>query len=156
VTTRNGDYAKVENWTNYFNTNEGTFFTDVHLPYDPATDAATRYFLQVQGSSILNIYKNSTSTNANVYDGTTALSRSFATGDNKFVQGYSVSGNVKSIGRNNFSVVTNTLNGTAWNNYETSNELVFGQENNNIAWIRKISYYPNYLTVTQQKTLIED
>jgi hypothetical protein len=156
VTTRNGDYAKVENWTNYFNTNEGTFFTDVHLPYDPATDAATRYFLQVQGSSILNIYKNSTSTNVNVYDGTTALNRSFATGDNKFVQGYSVSGNVKSIGRNNFSIVTNTLNGTAWNNYETSNELVFGQENNNVAWIRKISYYPNYLTVTQQKTLIED
>ena len=156
VTTRNGDYAKVENWTNYFNTNEGTFFTDIHVPYDLATDAATRYFAQVQGSTFLSIYKNSQSTSVNTYDGVTGHSRSFQTGDNKFIAGYSVDAAIKSIGANNLSISTGALNGPSWNNYETNNELVFGQENNNIGWIRKLAYYPNYLSVTQQKTLIED
>jgi hypothetical protein len=154
--SRSPDYAKISNMLDFFDPTEGTFYVDQEVSYDYGTDTNTRYPLQVNGSAILVIYKNSNSSAINTYDGSSALSRTPTTpGRNKIVMGYSLSEARKSMSING-STTSNTLNGLNWKDYEQDNEIVFGNENNNVAWVRKIAYYPKYLSDEQKSALTEN
>lgn len=152
--TRAGDYAKVTNALDFFNPNEGTFYVDQYIPFDYSTDYPTRYILATSGMLI--IYKNSNSNSINTYDGTTGLSRTSNTpGRNKVMMGYSLSEAEKSLTLNG-SNVANTLNGLDWRMVSSNQTINFGQESNNHGHIKKIAYYPQYLSTSQKIALTEE
>lgn len=156
--TRSPDYAGIKSVLNFFNAHKGTFYTEQYFPWDGSNDATTRYPVQFKNVSVLTIYKNSNSNGINTFDSSSALSRTVTSpGLAKLASGYEQGGN-KNFSYNG-STVSNTFNGGNWvdatSSYYGSDELVFGNDNNNHAWIKKIAYYPEKMTDGQLSALTE-
>ena len=145
----------------FFNANKGTFYTEQYFPWDGSNDASTRYPVSLRNISVLVLYKNSNSNAINTYDNSTALSRTVTSpGLAKLAMGYEQGGD-KNISYNG-STSSNAFNGGAWlDNYSeyygySANDFMFGNDNNNHAWIKKIAYYPEKMTNGQLSALTEN
>jgi hypothetical protein len=165
--TRTPDYAGVQIQPDssssgfFFNANKGTFYTEQYFPWDGSNDTSTRYALSLRNISVLVLYKNSNSNAINTYDNSTALSRTVTSpGLAKLAMGYEQGGD-KNISYNG-STASNAFNGGAWlDNYSeyygySANDFMFGNDNNNHAWIKKIAYYPEKMTNGQLSALTEN
>ena len=167
ATTRTPEYAGLQiqpessNSGFFFNPNKGTFYTEQYFPWDGSNDTTTRYPVSLRNISVLVLYKNSNSNAINTFDNSTALSRTVTSpGLAKLAMGYEQGGD-KNLSYNG-STTSNTFNGGAWlDNYSewyaySANDFMFGNDNNNHAWIKKIAYYPEKMTNSQLSALTEN
>ena len=167
ATTRTPEYAGLQIQPTssssgfFFNPNKGTFYTEQYFPWDGSNDTTTRYPVSLRNISVLVLYKNSNSNAINTYDNSTALSRTVTSpGLAKLAMGYEQGGD-KNLSYNG-STISNAFNGGAWlDNYSewyaySANDFMFGNDNNNHAWIKKIAYYPEKMTNGQLSALTEN